>query len=99
MKLCFEFLTLFRQRFGRESLCVQLADRPGERPTVLEALEALENSIGNKGLRLQEAGRVAGGLLVFRRTPAGALERIRHPEDQSLDAGQNLVLSVAMEGG
>ena len=99
MKLRFEFLTLFRQKTGQESLIVQLADRPGKRPTVREALQALEDSLGSRQLGLLEGGRVAGGLLIFRKTPAGALERIRDPEDQSVEPGQSLVLSIAMEGG
>ena len=99
MKLLFEFLTVFRQRIGRESLWVELADRSGQTPTVLEALEALETSLGSGQLKLLEGGRVARGLLVFRKTPAGALERVRDPEEQSIDPAQTLVLSVAMEGG
>jgi hypothetical protein len=99
VKLRFEFLTVFRQKIGQESLTVRLADRPGEGPTVLEALEALQTAIASKGLRLLEEGRVVKGLLIFRRTPAGALQRIRNPGDQSIEAGQSLVLSIAMEGG
>jgi hypothetical protein len=99
VKLHFEFLTVFRQKMGRESLTVRLADRPGRRPTVLEALEALESSVANKGLRLLDGARVAGGVLIFRRSSTGALERIRDPENESMEPGENLVLSVAMEGG
>ena len=99
MKLRFEFLTLFRQKIGQESLIVQLADRPGKSPTVREALQALEESLGSRRLGLLEAGRVAENLLIFRKTSAGALERIRDPEDQSVEPGQSLVLSIAMDGG
>jgi hypothetical protein len=99
VKLRFEFLTLFRQKIGRESLIVQLTDRPGKNPNVREALQALEDSLGGKRLGLLQGGRVAEGLLVFRRNPAGALERIRDPEDQRVEPGQSLVLSIAMEGG
>jgi hypothetical protein len=97
--LRFEFLTLFRQKIGRESLCVQLADRPGRGPTVLEALEALQSAVEDKGVRLLAGERIDAGLLIFRRNAGGALERIPHPEDQSVGPGQRLVLSVAMEGG
>jgi hypothetical protein len=99
VKLRFEFLTLFRQKIGQESLIVQLADRPGGSPTVREALQALEDSLGSRQLGLLEGGRVAENLLIFRKTPAGALERIRDPEDQSVEPGQSLVLSIAMDGG
>lgn len=99
MKLRFEFLTLFRQKIGQESLIVQLADRPGGSPTVREALQALEESLGSRRLGLLEAGRVSENLLIFRKTSAGALERIRDPEDQSVEPGQSLVLSIAMDGG
>ena len=99
MKLHFEFLTVFRQKTGRESLTIRLADRPGERPTVLEALEALESSVASKGLKILDGARVAGGVLIFRRSSTGVLERIRDPEDESIKPGENLVLSVAMEGG
>jgi hypothetical protein len=97
--LRFGFLTVFRQKIGRESLTVRLEDRPGRTPTVREALEALERSVADRGLRLLDGGRVAGGILIFRKTPTGALERIRDPENQSVEPGENLVLSVAMEGG
>jgi len=99
VKLCFEFLTLFRHKIGQQSMIVQLDDCPGKTPTVAEALRALEESSGGKGLKLLEGGRVARGLLIFRKTPAGALERIRDPEDQSIYSDENLVLSIAMEGG
>jgi hypothetical protein len=99
VKLRFEFLTVFRQKIGQESLTVQLDDRPGTNPTVRDALEALEKSLGSRGFRLLEGGRIVGGLLIFRKTPAGALERIRDPEDQSIEPAENLVLSIAMEGG
>jgi hypothetical protein len=99
VKLSFEFLTVFRQKFGRDSLTILVPERPGRPPSVLEALQALENTLGNGGIRILEGGRIAGGLLVFRRNPAGALQRIRNPEDQLVVAGENLVLSVAMEGG
>ena len=99
MKLRFEFLTVFRQKLGRDALTIQLPERSGKPASVLEALQALENAPGIEGLRLVEGGRVAGGLLVFRRNPAGALQRIGNPEDQIILAGENLVLSVAMEGG
>jgi hypothetical protein len=99
VKLRFEFLTLFRQKIGQESLTVQLTGRPGSSPTVIDALEALENTVSDKGLRLLDGGRIARGLLVFRKTADGALERIRNPEDQSIDPAENLVLSIAMEGG
>jgi hypothetical protein len=99
VKLRFEFLTVFRQKFGQDSRTVQLPDRPGKPPNVLEALQALENTVGIGDVRLLEGGRIAGGLLVFRRNRAGALERIRSPEDQIIHAGELLVLSVAMEGG
>jgi hypothetical protein len=99
VKLCFEFLTVFRQIAGRESVCLRLAERPGRCPTVSDALQALEDSVGLKGYRILHAGRLAAGVLVFRRTPTGALERIRDPEDQGILEGERLVLSVAMEGG
>ena len=98
MKLLFEFLTVFRQKIGRESLTVRLDDRPGQLPTVRDALEALERTVGG-GFMLLEGGRVAGGILIFRKTSTGALERVRNPEDQSIVDGENLVLSIAMEGG
>jgi hypothetical protein len=99
VRLCFEFLTVFRQKFGRDSLAIRLPARPGKPPSVLEALQALEDTLGIGGSRLLEGGRAAGGLLVFRRTPEGALQRIRNPGDQIVAAGDTLVLSAAMEGG
>jgi len=99
VRLCFEFLTVFRQIVGRESVCLQLAERSAGHPTVTDALRALEDAVELKGYRLLHAGRVAAGVLIFRRTPTGALERIRNPEDQSILDGETLVLSVAMEGG
>ena len=99
MKLCFEFLTVFRQIVGRQSLCLRLPEQPGCPQTVTDALRALEAAAELKGYRLLHAGRVAAGVLVFRRTPTGALERIRNPEDQGILDGERLVLSVAMEGG
>jgi hypothetical protein len=99
VKLHFEFLTLFRQKIGRDRLTVQLADRPGAVPTVIDALEALQTAVAGEPLKLVDGGRIARGLLVFRRTPGGVLERIRSPEDQRIDPAEHLVLSIAMEGG
>lgn len=99
MKLCFEFLTVFRQIAGRQSVCLQPAEGRAGPSTVTDALQALEDAVELRGYRLLHAGRVAAGVLVFRRTPTGALERIRNPEDQSIRDGEKLVLSVAMEGG
>ena len=107
MKLCFEFLTVFRQIIGLESLSIQLAGQPAGDATVIEALQALEHALEQarapsaeqRGLKLLHAGRVSAGVLIFRRTPAGALERVRNPEDQSVSDGEHLVLSAAMEGG
>ena len=99
MKLRFEFLTVFRQKFGRDNLTIQFPDRPGKPPSVLEALQELERFLGSGDTRLLEQGRVAAGLLVFRRNPEGALQRIRNPESRIIPAGETLVLSIAMEGG
>ena len=99
MKLRFEFLTVFRQKFGQDNLTVELPDRSGKPPSVLEALQELESFLGSGDTRLLEQGRVAAGMLVFRRNPEGALQRIRNPESQIIPAGETLVLSVAMEGG
>jgi hypothetical protein len=105
VKLFFEFLTVFRQMTGLESLSIQLAGGPDA--TVAEALHALERALAQAHaqaavpgeLRLLQAGRVAAGVLIFRRTPTGALERVRNPEDQAIVEGEHLVLSVAMAGG
>jgi hypothetical protein len=80
-------------------MTVQLAERPGTHPTVIDALQALEKSISGRGLHLLDGRRTARGLLVFRKTAGGTLERIHSPEDQSLDPAEDLVLSIAMEGG
>jgi hypothetical protein len=99
VKLCFEFLTVFRRIAGRQSVCLELGKRPAGPATVTDALLALEEALELKDHRLLHAGRTAAGVLIFRRTPTGALKRIRNPEDQAILDGDKLVLSVAMDGG
>ncbi len=99
MKLQFEFLTVFRRKTGLESLAVALSGGVENRPTVLDALAALQSRPECRELKLLHRRRVAAGVLVFRRTSAGALERVVDPEGQGVADGEVLVLSTAMEGG
>lgn len=99
MKLRFEFLTVFRRKTGLESLIVEAPEGSGQRLTVLEALAALQNRLEHGQLKLLDRGCVGGGILIFRRTSTGGLDRVFDPEGQRIVEGEILVLSTAMEGG
>jgi len=99
VKLRFQFLTIFRLKTGLESLIVEAPEGSGQRPTVLEALAALQNRLEHEQLKLLDRGCVGRGILIFRRTSGGGLERVFHPEGQRIAEGEVLVLSAAMEGG
>jgi hypothetical protein len=97
VNLSFEFLTVFRRKTGLESLAVQLSGGEEKRPTVLDALAALQREF--EELELLHRKRLAAGVLVFRRSCAGGLERVVDPEEQRVADGEILILSTAMEGG
>ena len=99
MKLRFEFLTVFRRKTGLESLIVEAPEGSGQRLTVLEALAALQNRLERGQLKLLDRGCVGRGILIFRRTSTGGLDRVFDPEGQRIVEGEILVLSTAMEGG
>jgi len=99
VKLRFEFLTVFRRKTGLESLAVELSGGVENRPTVLEALAALQKRLEHGELKLLDRGCVGRGILIFRRTSTGSLERVFDPEGQGVADGEILVLSTAMEGG
>jgi len=99
VKLRFEFLTVFRRKTGLESLIVEAPEGSGQRLTVLEALAALQNRLEHGQLKLLDRGCVGRGILIFRRTSTGGLDRVFDPEGQRIVEGEILVLSTAMEGG
>jgi len=66
---------------------------------VLEALAALQNRLEHGQLKLLDRGCVGRGILIFRRTSTGGLDRVFDPEGQRIVEGEILVLSTAMEGG
>jgi hypothetical protein len=97
VNLIFEFLTVFRRKTGLERLAVKLSHGVESRPTVLDALTALQTEC--RELKLLHRKRLVAGVLVFRRSSAGGLERVVAPEQQGVSDGEILVLSTAMEGG
>jgi hypothetical protein len=101
MKVSFEFLTLFRQRFGADHLELEVPGEPssGGAPTVLAALQALQSAQAGRGVRLLEGERMPGGLLVFLKNPGGGLTRVLRPAEARIAQGQSVVLSAAMGGG
>ena len=100
MKVPFEFLTLFRERIGAERLELEVAgEAPGDAPTVLAALQALQRAQAGREVRLLEGERMASGLLVFLKGPGGGLTRVLRPAEARIAQGQTVVLSAAMGGG
>jgi hypothetical protein len=100
MKVRFEFLTLFRQRFGAERMELEVpGEAPADAPTVLAALQALQSAPAGLGVRVLEGERTAGGLLVFLKGPGGGLTRVLRPAEARIVQGQTVVLSAAMGGG
>ncbi len=100
MKVPFEFLTLFRERIGASRLELEITgEPPGEAPTVLAALQALEHAQADRDVRLLEGERTVGGLLVFLKGPGGGLTRVLRPAEARIAQGQTVVLSAAMGGG
>jgi len=93
MTVCFELLSIFRDRTGIGALCL-----PVSGSTVGQALAALEQGFGRAVLPLLEAGRLKKGVLVFSRKPSGGLARVSGLQ-QTLTDRQTLVLATAMEGG
>lgn len=94
MKVRFELLTLFRQRAGTEGLEVEVPAPC----TVAEALRALGAAAPALD-GLLEGERIREGVLVFRKGPNGATQRVARPAAQTVGAGEALVLSTAMGGG
>ncbi len=100
MKVPFEFLTLFRERIGASRLELEISEElPGEAPTVLAALQALQLAQASREVRLLEGERTVGGLLVFLKGPGAGLTRVLRPAEARIAQGQTVVLSAAMGGG
>jgi len=99
MKISFEFLTLFRERIGADRLELEVPGKPGEAPTVLAVLRALQGAPAGTKVRVLEGERTAGGLLVFLKGPGGGLSRVLRPAEERVGPGQTVVLSAAMGGG
>ena len=106
MRVHVELLALLRARAGTGTVELELGEDPmggkgaaSLRPTVLAALQALAAGRGAQGLDLLEGREVRKGLLVFLKSPEGAMRRVISPEGETVACGETLVLATAMDGG
>jgi len=99
MELCFDFLTVFRQKTGRESLTLVIPSHTiPPQPTIIWALEKLEKQLKAERIAL-EHGDLKKGVLVFLKSPSGAMKRVAHVRKDRPQAGDRIVLATEMEGG
>jgi hypothetical protein len=100
MKVHFEFMTQFREKTGTDRCTVFLrTDQGKNRCTLIQALKELENRFADKGLKVQEHGRLLKGVILFIKETAGGLSRIEKPEDHQIEENQTFALAAAMAGG
>ena len=98
MDIRFEFLTLFREKTGSESITIQIEDNR-KRCTIFQALRALEEYFADGTLSLLESSEIRRGVLVFIKKPGGALKRVFNAKEKFIDENQTIVLAAAMGGG
>ena len=93
MNIRVEFIAHLREITGTSSVDLDLPAA-----AVIDHLKGVEELYVKKNLRLLAHNALIKGLLVFKKQPNAGLTRIRDLQE-SLEAGDTLVIGTGMEGG